>query len=90
MGGIDSWFDELDEVKVSVDGYGQSQPTNGVYYGDYKPTRLLIMFIFHIYSFFYFYRYFFTLIHNRICRMMQLPNNNDSLCNCTFSCFFCT
>jgi hypothetical protein len=25
MGGIDDWFDNLDETKVSLDGYGQSK-----------------------------------------------------------------
>ena len=24
MGGVDSWFDQLDEVKVSVDGFERS------------------------------------------------------------------
>jgi hypothetical protein len=59
MGGVDSWFDQLDEVKVSMDGYGPSEkttgsyngdykPTTGSYYGDYKPTRLLTMFSFYI------------------------------------------
>jgi hypothetical protein len=25
MGGVDSWFDQLDEEKVSLDGYGGNQ-----------------------------------------------------------------
>ena len=29
MGGVDSWFDDLDEKKVQTDGYGRAQPANG-------------------------------------------------------------
>ncbi len=27
MGGIDDWFDQLDEKKLSTDEYGQMKPT---------------------------------------------------------------
>lgn len=29
MGGVDSWFDDLDEKKVTTDGYGRQTATNG-------------------------------------------------------------
>jgi hypothetical protein len=29
MGGVDSWFDDLDEKKVMTDGYGRATSTNG-------------------------------------------------------------
>ena len=29
MGGVDSWFDDLDEKKVHTDEYGRATATNG-------------------------------------------------------------
>jgi len=29
MGGVDSWFDDLDEKKVMTDGYGRATSANG-------------------------------------------------------------
>ena len=29
MGGVDSWFDDLDERKVTTDGYGRPGPNPG-------------------------------------------------------------
>jgi hypothetical protein len=34
MGGVDPWFDELDEVKVSMDGLRQSAAATGSSYGN--------------------------------------------------------
>lgn len=39
MGGVDSWFDELDEVKVSTDGLGRSDQAASSHQTDYKPKR---------------------------------------------------
>jgi hypothetical protein len=44
MGGVDSWFDELDEKKVSMDGYGRPEAATG--YGNYKSPRSFIILIF--------------------------------------------
>jgi hypothetical protein len=50
MGGVDSWFDELDEKKVSIDGYGR--PGAATDYGNYKSPRsftiLISIFIFFL------------------------------------------
>lgn len=29
MGGVDSWFDDLDEKKVTTDGYGRPKMSGG-------------------------------------------------------------
>ncbi len=29
MGGVDSWFDDLDEKRVQTDDYGRTNSTNG-------------------------------------------------------------
>ncbi len=50
MGGVDSWFDELDEVKVSMDDLRQSTAATGSSDGNYKSPRSL--FAFYIYIFF--------------------------------------
>jgi hypothetical protein len=34
MGGVDSWFDDLDEKKVTTDGYGRPRPGS-----DYKRKK---------------------------------------------------
>ena len=47
MGSVDSWFDQLDEVKVSVDGFGRSELTTNSHQDDYKSTRLFPIFIFY-------------------------------------------
>ncbi len=54
MGGVDSWFDQLDEVKVSTDGYGRSEPPTNSYHGDYNLPCLFTIFILYIYIFYYF------------------------------------
>ncbi len=52
MGGVDSWFDDLDEKKVSMDGLRQSAVATGSSYENYKSPSLLTIFAFYIYIFF--------------------------------------
>ncbi len=52
MGGVDSWFDDLDEKKVSMDGLRQSAVATGSSYENYKSPRSLTIFAFYIYIFF--------------------------------------
>ncbi len=50
MEGVDNWFDELDEKKVSMDGYGR--PEAATHYGNYRSPRSFIILTFHIYILF--------------------------------------
>jgi hypothetical protein len=52
MGGIDSWFDKLDEEKVSLDGYVRPETSTGSFHGNHKSPRSFTIFVFHIVIFF--------------------------------------
>jgi hypothetical protein len=52
MGGVDSWFDDLDEKKVSTDGYIRPSATGGSSNSNYQSRRLFNVFAFYIYMFF--------------------------------------
>ena len=72
MGGIDSWFDDLDERQVSLDGYRQPNIVNS--YGNYNSPSLFMICVYDIFifiCFIYFKRFFFTIMFDDIYLKVQ-------------------
>ena len=61
MGGVDPWFDDLDEKKVSLDDIRPNK-TGGASHSNHQSPRLFIIFTFFVYTLYYFNRFFFPVI----------------------------
>jgi hypothetical protein len=64
MGGVDSWFDQLDETRVSTDEYGRNisaSTANTSPQTKYKSPCSYYLLSDNISSFYYYRRFFFTV-----------------------------
>ena len=61
MGGVDPWFDDLDEKKVSLDDIRPNK-TGGASHSNHQSPRLFIILTFYVYTLYYFNRFFFPVI----------------------------